>query len=319
MLVHKLPTYFKKEIFGVIGNTYPSLGELFDSYSNVLRVMELTNTKVSSTESHNYKGGSFSHRKSKSPVSSKKPATLENFSVITRRNKFRCSFCRVDTHSAYRCKKYASFKERLDRCKDLGLCALCTDPYHSEANCAGSKGLLNPCWDCKSRSHVGALCPGGVKPSLETNACYHDIGGSNLLLIMEVVVKYGGAEYRFNALIDSGSERSYLKESLLHVLTCGANTLPTREFVMKTFLGSARKRLREIELSLKLSNADGSIPFLVDSDMDLTFKIKELSNAVLNMRASGYKLAADFSGVHEDSVSVSGLLGVDVLNYLAPM
>lgn len=95
-----MPTYFKKEIFGVIGNTYPSLGELFDSYSNVLRVMELTNTKVSSTESHNYKGGSFSHRKSKSPVSSKKTATLENFSVITRRNKFRCSFCRVDTHSA---------------------------------------------------------------------------------------------------------------------------------------------------------------------------------------------------------------------------
>ena len=53
--------------------------------------------------------------------------------------------------------------------------------------------------------------------------------------------------------------------------------------------------------------------------MDLTFKVKGLSNAVLNMQASGCKLAADFSGVHEDSVSVNGLSGADLLKDLAPM
>ena len=73
---------------------------------------------------------------------------------------------------------------------------------------------------------------------------------------------------------------------------------------MKTFLGSARKRLKELELSVKFSDSDSSIPFLVDKSMDLTFKVKELSNAVLNMQVSGCKLAADFSGVHEDYVSV---------------
>ena len=46
--------------------------------------------------------------------------------------------------------------------------------------------------------------------------------------------------------------------------------------------------------------------------MDLTFKGKKLSSA-------GCKLAADFSGVHEDSFSMSGLLGVVLLKYLTPI
>ena len=74
---------------------------------------------------------------------------------------------------------------------------------------------------------------------------------------------------------------------------------------MKTFLGSARKRLQELILLVKLSDCACSIPFLVDKDMDLTFK--ELNNAVFNMQTSGCKLAADFSTVYEDTVSVSGI------------
>ena len=88
---------------------------------------------------------------------------------------------------------------------------------------------------------------------------------------------------------------------------------------MQTFLGSARKLLQELKLLVKLPDCVFSIPFLVDKDMDLTFKVKELSNAVFNMKASGCKLTEDFSSVHEDTVSVSGLLGVDLLKYLAPM
>ena len=70
---------------------------------------------------------------------------------------------------------------------------------------------------------------------------------------------------------------------LLDIFNCKADTLPTREFVMKAFLGSVRKRLKELELSVNLSDCECSIPFMVDRDMDITFKVKELNNAVLNM------------------------------------
>ena len=70
---------------------------------------------------------------------------------------------------------------------------------------------------------------------------------------------------------------------------------------------------------MKMPDRVCSIPFLVDNDMNLTFKVKELSNVVFNMQTSGCKLAADFSSVHEDTVSVSGILGVDFLKYQSPM
>ena len=58
----------------------------------------------------------------------------------------------------------------------------------------------------------------------------------------------------------------------------------------------------------------------MDKDMDhLPFKVEVLSNAVFDMQASGCKLAADFSSVHEDTVSVSSILGVDLLKYLVLM
>ena len=87
---------------------------------------------------------------------------------------------------------------------------------------------------------------------------------------------------------------------------------------MKTFLVSAKKRLQELKLLVKLDGVC-SIPFRVDKDMDITFKVKELSNAMFNMQASGCNLAGDFSSVHKDTVSVCSFLGVDFLKYLGPM
>ena len=122
-------------------------------------------------------------------------------------------------------------------------------------------------------------------------------------MIIEVVLADERVEYRFNAFIDSGSERSYLLDFLLDVLNCRVNKLPTREFIMKTFLAFARKRLLELKLLVKLPDTVCSIPFLVDKDIDnLIFKVKELSNAAFNIQTSGCKLAADFSRVHEDTV-----------------
>ena len=76
---------------------------------------------------------------------------------------------------------------------------------------------------------MGPMCPGLDKSTLETNSCYLDNNGSSnfLLLVMEVVIIYDGVKYRFNALIDSGRECSYLEDSLLNVLNCKADTLPT--------------------------------------------------------------------------------------------
>ena len=157
-----------------MGHTYHSLGEIFDTYSNVLRVMELIKPKASSVESYKSEWGCSSNNthKSKSPVILKKPTTLENFNIVSKQDKFRCRFCCDNAYSTNNNKIYASVKDRLDRCKVLGLGTLCTEPHHTKVNCRGKKGLFRPCWDCKSCCYAGTMCLGLDKSTLDTNTCY---------------------------------------------------------------------------------------------------------------------------------------------------
>ena len=120
------------------------------------------------------------------------------------------------------------------------------------------------------------MCPDLDKSTLKANTCCRDDNsGSNLLLpVMEVVIVY---DDRIQI------QSPYRLRSLLDVLNGRADTSPT--FVMKTFLGSAQKSLKELKLLVKLPDCVCSIPFLVDRDMSLTFKAKELSNAEFNTQA----------------------------------
>ena len=73
------------------------------------------------------------------------------------------------------------------------------------------------------------MCSGLDKCTLEANTCYQDDnGGSNLLSVMDVVIVYDRAEFKFNVLIHSGNERSYLADSLRLVLNWKADALRTR-------------------------------------------------------------------------------------------
>ena len=58
-----------------------------------------------------------------------------------------------------------------------------------------------------------------------------------------------------------------------------------KDFIIKTFIGSARRSLNELELCVKLPNFECSVPFLVDECSDLQFH--GLSTAVRNIIAGG--------------------------------
>ena len=57
ILIKKLPKFFRKYFFRALSHTYPSLEEIFDSYSYVHRVMELTKFKTSSAKGYKCKWG----------------------------------------------------------------------------------------------------------------------------------------------------------------------------------------------------------------------------------------------------------------------
>lgn len=137
--------------------------------------------------------------------------------------------------------------------------------------------------------------------------------------MLEIVIRQGKTKKKLNCLVDTGRQRSYLSSSAMRTLNDRPVQTAERKFVIKTFWGSAQKVLSEVLLDAKLLNGKKSIPFLVDEKLDLDFYVVGL-NAVVNIiQASGFKLAVDFSGVHDHSFSVQGLLGVDLLKVLGPM
>lgn len=72
-------------------------------------------------------------------------------------------------------------------------------------------------------------------------------------------------------------------------------------------------------MCVKLPNFEYSVPFLIDKGLALLFHAKAFATAVENIITDGSKLAADLSGVHDDYISVHGLIGVNMLKYMGAM
>lgn len=66
-----------------------------------------------------------------------------------------CVFCGA-THFHDECQKYSSLSQREDRLEELKRCERCLQKGHGSQNC---DRRLKPCFYCKNRSHVGAMCP----------------------------------------------------------------------------------------------------------------------------------------------------------------
>lgn len=74
-----------------------------------------------------------------------------------------------------------------------------------------------------------------------------------------------------------------------------------------------------MDLVIKITECECSVPFLVDDKLDLEFHLSQLENIVENLKNSGYKLAVDFSCAQNNGITVHGKLNVDVLKYMGPM
>ena len=59
--------------------------------------------------------------------------------------------------------------------------------------------------------------------------------------------------------------------------------------------------------------------FLIDDGINLEFHVAGLWDAIENILKSSYRLAADFISIHNDSISMHGLLGIDILKYMGPI
>ncbi|KAI8440876.1 hypothetical protein MSG28_009178 [Choristoneura fumiferana] len=134
-------------------------------------------------------------------------------------NKYICPLCKQN-HRIYRCDQFLgqSVNERADSVRKLKLCENCLRPGHQARVCR-----LGPCMKCSQR-HNTTLHP---DTPLQSNEA-HVVGATSLsveptgrvLLSTALIHMYDRDNHRHEvkALLDSGSQASFMTDSLLHKL-----------------------------------------------------------------------------------------------------
>ena len=235
-----------------------------------------------------------------------------------------CRFCSSDQHNSVDCPTYATYQTRFEKCKELHLCLQCTSPQHKVGpECPASKtgpgSLYKDCRYCGKRNHVSAICK-KLKPPLPVHACLSThVGRKSNFLLPILAIKFegrGGRTVTFNALVDTGSSRSYINPKVAQILQIGSDYLTEVEYNVRTFLGSGLKKLAETSLTVYLpSGRYLSLPMFVDSQFKLELEVRGLNKLVHNLNKLKFNLGTDYTP-DSDAILIDGLLGMDVLQFV---
>ena len=131
--------------------------------------------------------------------------------------------------------------DKIARLKDLSLCIRCAGSGHNENNCYGKQNKLRfECQLCKWKEHITPLCPSlnesqsTIKTNVSLCLAQRSFDSSHILPTMTLQLKNGNKTKKVRCLIDTGSQRSYISETVakdlcedldkLHALDCDVST-----------------------------------------------------------------------------------------------
>ncbi|UYV64960.1 hypothetical protein LAZ67_3002566 [Cordylochernes scorpioides] len=154
-----------------------------------------------------------------------RPATVS--SLFGGRTNIKCFFCERTNHASHQCRSIMKMSpgERNDKIRSAHLCFKCLRKGHIQSQCREQL----ECKNC-GRNHLEVLCEGNssnrlMKPgrenlkenapepiaSLSSQACT----GQVLLMTTVALLRGPNASRRVRILLDSGSQFSYIKQSLV--------------------------------------------------------------------------------------------------------
>ena len=298
------PFSFQHELISKLGTSYPNVSQIFDSYADVVRTLNLkTDSSARNDENPKFKGQESS--------SSRKSTSVNH---ATNDVKKACKFCACATHTMLNCTRYVTVEQRRKRCSELGLCSYCSSTKHDHTSC--NAHLDHPCKYCNSHKHISALCSKIPKPN-STNVCINSLNGGgcqNLLPTLTVNVMRSGKSTPVRCLIDFGSQRTYFFSDVLKRIGCPMSRVVCNQPV-SGFLGNGTKPLSELSLSIDFSDGLGyrQLPVYIDKNFHLEFHIDKLNYAMQNL---GEDTLADTQAVSSgDLVKLEGVLGVDSIQF----
>ena len=158
------------------------------------------------------------------------------------------------------------------------------------------------------------------KTSTSSNVCLSTHFGqkSNYLLPVLSLALQGksGTKVTFNAVLDTGSSRSYINPRVSTMLAINSSDTTNVVYEVRTFLGTGTKKLGETCLKVYLpSGRYVALPLFVDSTFKLDLEVRGLQQLKQNLKDLNFTLGADYP-TNSDKFQIDGLIGVDILQFI---
>ena len=203
------------------------------------------------------------------------------------------------------------------------MCKLCASLKHNASSCPGKDDKLQfDCFQCKSHSHINALCPNLSSKGVSSNFCVnvhqsvsHD--ESHLLPVLSLTFYgIGKRSHRVRCLLDSGSQRSCLSKDIVEYLK-GDLGFSASKYEINMFLGSGEQEFGNCTLEISIpGHGKDYVHILAASDFNIKFDVSQLDTAVHNIIKEGYHLAESSLAGDGKQVPILGLAGVDIIQRL---
>ena len=328
IIFNKLPLAVKGEFIHKLGKSYPTLNDLFDNYHEVLTILSKTRSvrpkHTDSKPAPNKFSSSVKPKFAKPSFQEITPSkgTFQNFHASTKNSS--CKLCGSDSHTLGQCTEFTTYDSKVARLKELTLCIRCAGSGHNEERCFGAKGKLRfPCKLCNTKDHFTALCPlskkeSGVKTNVSLCLAQRSFDSCQILPTMTLTLKSGPKVRKVRCLIDTGSQRSYISETVAKDLCHNIKDLYALECDVCTYIGQETKGFKQMSTGIKIGNRLIFVPLLVDSALDITFEVPGMSAVISKFRDNNIKLMDEsfYNHTNHDEISVDMLLGIDVLHYM---
>ena len=262
-----------------VGTYYPTIKDIFDNYNENIKTIIKTSRK---NDVNPEKNNAYPSKEKNNPkAESKNISALENFTTRADRIPTCCKLCKKEDPRISHCATYASAQTRQARCRELNICILCTSTGCKTKDCLGKRNRLPfKCLLCYSRKHVTPLCDKAEEEknlASSINVCTSSRNLNQLFILpmVSLSVTKGRQKHNVNCLLDTGSQRSYFSKT--EKLKCKKHSLTPGDYEVNTFLGTRKKRLKEVVRSIQVDKYRFfHLPVLVDEDFDINLNIDHL-------------------------------------------
>ena len=327
IIFNKLPLVVKSEFIHLTGESYPTLNDLFDNYHKVLAILSRTSSvrpKQPVNKPTNHKSNNVKPNVSKTNYQESKvnKGTFQNFKATNKKSA--CKLCTSDSHTLGQCDEFTTYDSKVARLKEMALCIRCAGSGHDEGKCYGKQGKLRfPCKICNTREHFTALCPlsskeTGMKTNVSLCLAQRSFDSCQILPTMTLTLKSGTKLRKVRCLIDTGSQRSYISETVAKDLCQDINKLYALDCEICTYIGQETKEFKQMSTGIKIGNRLVFVPLLVDDTLDITFEVPGMNAVLSNFKDNNIKLMDEtfYKHSNHEQISVDMLLGIDVLHHM---